>query len=54
MKDKTVEESTERITEIMVIAEIEIGTGREKGYFLETLVMVETIGVQGIVGPDQD
>ena len=37
-----------------VIAEVEMGTGLEKGHFLETLVMVETIGIQVIVGPDQD
>ena len=54
LKDKTVEESTEIIMEVKVIAEVEIGTGLEKDHFLETLVMVETIGVQAIVGPDQD
>ena len=54
MKGKTVEESTQIITEIKVIADIEIGTGLEKGHFLETLVMIEAIGVQAIVGPDQD
>ena len=37
-----------------VIAEVDIGTGLEKGHFVETLVMMETIGVQAIVGPDQD
>ena len=37
-----------------VIAEAEIGTGLKKGYFLETLVVTETIGVQAIIGPDQD
>ena len=37
-----------------VTAEVEIGTGLEKDHFLETLVMIETIGVQAIVGPDQD
>ena len=36
------------------MAEVEIGTGLEKDYFLETLVGIETIGVQTIVGPDQD
>ena len=40
-------------TEMKVIAEVEIGTGLEKGHFLETLVMIETIGVQAIVGPGQ-
>ena len=29
-----------------VIAEVEIGTGVEKGHFLETLVIIETIVVQ--------
>ena len=33
-----------------VIAEVEIGTGLEKDHFLETLVMIKTIGVQAIVG----
>ena len=54
MKDKNVEESTEIIIEMKVIAEVEIGTGLEKGHFLETLVMIETIGVQAVVSPDQD
>ena len=36
------------------MAEEEIGTGLEKDHFLETLVTEETIGVQVIVGPDQD
>ena len=36
MKDNTVEESTEVTTEMKVKAEIEIGTGLEKGHFLET------------------
>ena len=36
------------------IAEIEIRTGLEKGYFLETSVTIETIGIQAIVGPVQD
>ena len=54
LKDKTVEESTEIITEMKVRAEVEQGTGLEKDHFLETLVMIETIGVQAIVGPDQD
>ena len=54
IKDKTVEESTEAATEMKIIAEVEIGAGLEKGHFLETLVMIETIGVQVIVGPDQD
>ena len=54
MKDKTVQQSTEIITEMKVIAEVEIGSGLEKDHFLETLVMIETIGVQVIGGPDQD
>ena len=37
-----------------VMAEVEIGTGPEKDHFLETLVAIETIGIQAIVGPDQD
>ena len=51
---QTVEESTEIITEMKAIEEVEIGSGLYKDYFLETLVMIETIGVQAIVGPDQD
>ena len=35
MKDKTVEENTEIITEMKVIAELKIETGLEKGHFLE-------------------
>ena len=54
MKNKTVEESTEIITEMKVMAEVEIGTGQEKGHFLETLVVIETIGVQATVGPGED
>ena len=46
--------STEIIVEMKVIAEVEIGTGLEKDHFLETLVVIETIGVQAIIGPDQD
>ena len=38
MKDKTVEESIEITTEMKVMAEVEIGTGLEKGHFQETLV----------------
>ena len=45
LKDKMVEESIEIITEMIVMAEIEIGTGLEKGHFLETLVVIETTGV---------
>ena len=37
-----------------VVAEVEIGTCLEKGYFLETLVAIEIIGVQATVGPGQD
>ena len=54
VKDKIVEESTETIIEMKVMAEVEIGTGLEKDHFLETLVTEETIGVQVIVNPDQD
>ena len=54
LKDKTVEESIEIIIKMKVMAEVEIGTGLEKGHFLETLVAIETIGVQAIVGLDQD
>ena len=51
LKDKTVEESIEITTEMKVMAEVEIGTGLEKGHFLETLA---AIGTQATVGPDQD
>ena len=54
MKDETIEECTEIITEMKVIAELEVGMGLEKDHFLGTSVMIETIGVQAIVGPDQD
>ena len=54
LKDKIVEESTEIILEMKVIAEVEIGKALEKNHFLETLAMIETIGIQAIVGPDQD
>ena len=54
MNDKTVEQSTEIITETRAMAEVEIKTGLEKGNFLETLVMIETIGVQATLGPCQD
>ena len=37
-----------------MIAEVEIGTGLEKDHFLGTLGMIETVGVQAIVGPGQD
>ena len=46
MKDKAVEESTEIITEVKVVAEVEIGTSIEKSNFLETLVVIETTGGQ--------
>ena len=36
LKDKTVKESIEIITEMIVMAKVEIGTGLEKGHFLET------------------
>ena len=51
LKDKTVEESIEIITEMKVMTEVEIGTGLEKGHFPETLVAMEIIGVQATVGP---
>ena len=54
MKDKTVEESIEITTEMKVMVEVEKGTDLEKGHFLETLVVIETTGVQAIVGPGQD
>ena len=54
MEEKTVEESTEIIIEMKAIAEEEIGTDLEKDHFLETLVIIKTIGAQAKVGPDQD
>ena len=54
LKDKTVEESIEIITEMKVMAEVEIGTGLEKGHFIETLLVIETTAVQATVGPGQD
>ena len=54
MKDKPVEESTEIIKKMKVMAEVEISTGLEIGHFLETFVAIEAIGVQVTVGPDQD
>ena len=54
LEDKIVEESTEVIVEMKVMAEIGIGTGLEKDHFLETSEMEETIGVHVIAGPDQD
>ena len=53
LKDKIVK-STEIIAEMKVMAEVEIGTGPEKGNFLETLVTIETIGMQATVCPVQD
>ena len=53
LRDKAIEESTEIITEMKVIAEVGMGMSLEKDHFLETLVMIETIGAQAIVGPDQ-
>ena len=50
LKDKAVGESTE----MKVMVEVEIGTDLEKGHFLETLVAIETIGVQAVVGPYLD
>ena len=43
MKDKMIEESTEIITQMKVMAEVEIGTGLEKGHFLESLAVTATI-----------
>ena len=54
LKDKTVKESIEIITEMKVMVEVVIGTGIEEGHLLETLVTIETIGVQTTVGPGQD
>ena len=51
MVDKIVEESIEAIIEMTVITEA--GTGLEKGHFPEIMATIE-IGVQAIVGPDQD
>ena len=42
LKDRIADESIETITEMKAIAEIEIGTGLEKGHFPETLVAIET------------
>ena len=53
-KDKIVEESTEIIIDMKVIAKVEMGTGLEKDHSPESLVTKETIGVQVIVDPDQD
>ena len=39
------------ITEMKVMEEVEIGTGLEKGHFLETLVPIEIIEVQATAGP---
>ena len=54
LQDKIVEESTEMFTEMKVMVEVEIGTGLEEDHFLETFITEERIGVQVIVGPDQD
>ena len=43
LKEKTVEDNIEIATEINVMGEGEIGTGLEKGNFLETLIVLETI-----------
>ena len=53
-KDKTIEESIEISTEMKVMAEIEVGTDLEKGHFLETLVAIETTGIQATLGLGQD
>ena len=52
--ERTVEESIEIITEMKVMAEVEIGTGLDKDNFLENLVAIGTIGVQATVGQYQD
>ena len=44
LKDKTVEESTEIIIEMKVMAVLEIETGLEKDHFLQTSTMIETKG----------
>ena len=49
-----VEESIDTITEMKVMMEVEIATGLGKGHFLESLVAIETIGVQATVGLDQE
>ena len=54
MKDKIVEESEEITIEMKVMVEVKIGTGLEKDHFLETLVTEKMIGIQVIVGTDQD
>ena len=54
LKDKTLEKTTELITDMKVMTEVEIGTGLEKGHFLESLATIETIGVQATVDPGQD
>ena len=51
MTDKIAEESIEIITGMRVMTEA--GTDLEKGLFLEAITTIE-IGVQAIVGPDQD
>ena len=48
------EESIEITTDMKVMAEVEIGTGLEKGHFLEPSAVTEAIGAQATVGPDQD
>ena len=54
MKDKTLGDNIEIIIEPKVMAEVDIGKGLEKGHFLETSVAIEAIGVQAVVGQDQD
>ena len=51
--DKIAEESIEVITEMKVMTETEMGTGLEKGHFLEALEAIE-VEVQAIVGSGQD
>ena len=54
MEDRIVEESTEIIIEMTVMVDVEIETGLGKDRSLETLGTEEMIGVQVIVGLDQD
>ena len=51
--DKMAEESIKVITEMKTITETEMGTGLEKGHFLEALEAIE-VEVQAVVGPGQD
>ena len=53
LEERIVEESTEMILEMKIIAEIEAGNRSGEESFLETLIAGEMIGVQVIVGLDQ-